>query len=303
MTDDARRYRAVIAASFPDLFVRTFHFLAEGWDSAVWEVNGDLVFRFPKRAEVASWLRTEIALLPVLGPALPVSAPRFVYIADGSTAFPYPFVGYRKLPGVPLSAAPTTRVAAERLAAQIGGFLTALHDFSNDRAVACGVPESSSESWRAGYVDMLAELRVLFARMTPPERERTEALFSAYLDDPAHFRFTPVLLHRDLGGDHLLLDPHTGDLTAVIDWGDVSIGDPAQDFCGLPAAWLPALLASYGRTVDATFADRVAFYRSLGPYHSLIFGLHAGGERFIAQGLAELRGSPEDCPPFPQPSY
>lgn len=291
MTGDAARdyYRAAIASAFPALAIRSLRFLAEGWDSAAWEVNGDLVFRFPKRAEVGEWLRREIAVLPLLGPTLPVPAPRFAYVAEPSAAYPHPFAGYRKLPGVPLAEAPAAIVQPERLAAQVGGFLTVLHRFPVARAVARGVPDASPEAWHAQYAAMLAALRPLFPRMTPAERERTDRLFAAYLDNPQHARFTPVLVHRDLGGDHLLLDPRTGNLAAVIDWGDIAIGDPAQDCCGLPAAWLPTLLAHYGGTIDATFADRVAFYRSLGPYHALLFGLRAGGEPFIARGLAELR--------------
>jgi len=291
MDGDPSRYRAVIATAFPDLLIRTFRFLAEGWDSAVWEVNDDLLFRFPKRAEVAARHRIEIALLPLLGPTLAAPIPRFAYVADGADADAFPVVGYPKLPGEPLIAMPAAAIAPERLTAQIGQFLTALHRFTTNRAAACGVPNASPASWRAQYAAMRVELRALFPRMTPPERARTESLFAAYLDDPAHFQFAPVLLHRDLGGDHLLLDPRTGNLAAVIDWGDVSIGDPAQDFCGLPAAWLPALLANYGGTMDATFIARVAFYRSLAPYHTLVFGLHTGGARFIEQGFAELRGS------------
>jgi aminoglycoside phosphotransferase (APT) family kinase protein len=292
MSDNAARYRAAIAAAFPDLAIRSIRFLAEGWDSAAWEVNGELIFRFPKRADVATWLRYEIALLPLLGPTLPVSAPRFTHIAEPSHTFPYSFVGYRKLPGVPLADAPATLIRPERLAAQIGAFLTALHRFPVAHAVACGVPYASPEAWCAQYATMLTELQTLFPRMTLAERERTERLFADYLDNPPNAQFTPVLLHRDLGGDHLLLDPETGNLAGVIDWGDLSIGDPAQDFCGLPAAWLPILLSHYGGAVDAIFAERVAFYRALGPYHTLLFGLHTGGEPFIARGLAELRRSP-----------
>ncbi|MDQ2784310.1 MAG: phosphotransferase, partial [Chloroflexota bacterium] len=235
MVDDERRYRAAITAAFPNLPIRTCRFFAEGWDSVVWEVNNDLVFRFPKRAEVATRLRIEIALLPVLGPTLPAPVPRFMYVADGSNAFPYPFVGYPKLPGVPLVETPAAGIAPERLAAQIGQFLTDLHRFPTDCAATYGVPDTKPETWRAQYDVLRADLRALFPQMTPSERARTEALFAAYLDDSAHCQCTPVLLHRDLGGDHLLLDPYTGDLVAVIDWGDVSTGDPAQDFCGLPA--------------------------------------------------------------------
>lgn len=291
MADDAACYRAAIAAALPALTIQSFRFLAEGWDNVAWEVNGELVFLFPKRAEIAASQFMQRDLLRVLASVLPVAVPRIDYIVR-SRDLPYPCVGYWKLPGVQLANAPANLIEAKRLAAQIGAFLAALHRFPLADAVWLGLPSASPQSWRAQYADMREALRTLFLRLTPAERERTESLFAAYLDDPAHFRFAPVLLHRDLGSDHLLLDPRTGDLAAVIDWGDLSIGDPAQDFCGLPTAWLPALLASYGGAMDDTFSDRVAFYRSLGPYHTLLFGLRAGGEDFIAQGLAELRGSP-----------
>ncbi|MGI8857821.1 MAG: phosphotransferase family protein [Thermomicrobiales bacterium] len=275
----ADNYRASIAAAFPALAVRTIHFLAEGWDSVVWTVNGDLVFRFPKRASVVTGLQRESALLPLLGPTLPVPAPHFTYIAEPSVTFPYPFVGYRTLPGVPLSDAPATIIKPDRLAAQIGAFLIALHRFPLAQAIECDIPATTPDVWYAEYAAMLAEIRTLYPRMTPAERERTERLFADYLDAPETAQFNPVLLHRDLGGDHLLLDPRTGDLAAVIDWGDLAIGDPAQDFCGLPTTWLPTLLSHYEGAVDATFAERIAFYRALSPYHTLVFGLRTGSEQ------------------------
>ncbi len=273
MTDAAAApYRASIADAFPALAIHTIRFLAEGWDSTVWEVNGDLLFRFPKRAEVGMWLRREIAILPLLGPTLPVSIPQFAFIAETPRAFPYPFVGYRKLPGVSLDRAPAAILRPERLTAQIAAFLTALHRFPVAHAVRCGVPDASPEGWRAQFAAMWAKLQPRYPPMTVPERERADALFARYLDQPAHARFTPVLLHRDLSGEHLLLDPQTGDLVAIIDWGDLAIGDPAQDFAGFPPAWLPDLLARYGGAVDATFTDRAAFYRAIVPYYALLSG-------------------------------
>jgi aminoglycoside 2''-phosphotransferase len=291
MRDDTARYRAAVAAALPHLTIHTFRFLAEGWDNSAWEVNGGYIVLFAKRAEVAASQERQRGLLDALAPLLSVSIPSIDCIIDVD-ALPYPGIGYRKLPSIQLAKMAADRREPARLAAYIGAFLTALHRFPLARAASLGVANTTPTAWRAQYAAMLAALRALFPRLTPPERARTEVLFAAYLDNPAHFRFAPVLLHRDLGSDHLLLDAHSGDLSAVIDWGDASIGDPAQDFCGLPSAWLPALLASYGGAVDATFADRVAFYRSLKPYHTLIFGLRSGGEPFIAQGLAELRGRP-----------
>ena len=191
MTDEAARIRATIAAAFPTLAIRSIRFLAAGWDSTVWQINDELVFRFPKRAEVATWLRHEIAVLPRLGPTLPVSVPRFAYVAEPSATFPYSFVGYRKLPGLPLADAPATIIQPERLAAQIGAFLTALHRFPVTDAVALGVPYTSPEAWRGQYAAMLAELRMLFPRMTTVARERTELLFAGYLANPLHIQIRP----------------------------------------------------------------------------------------------------------------
>src|SRR5512145_904359 len=40
----------------------------------------------------------------------------------------------------------------------------------------------------------------------------------------------PSLLHCDIGPGHVLYDPQTKNLTGVIDFGDIVIGDPARDF-------------------------------------------------------------------------
>ena len=63
--------RVVLRAAFPGLAIESLGYLAEGWDSTVFEVNGTHVFRFPKRAGVDATLRKEIRLLPALVPVLP----------------------------------------------------------------------------------------------------------------------------------------------------------------------------------------------------------------------------------------
>jgi aminoglycoside phosphotransferase (APT) family kinase protein len=41
-----------------------------------------------------------------------------------------------------------------------------------------------------------------------------------------------VPIHGDLGPEHVLMDPASGRIAGVIDWGDVVIGDPAIDLAG-----------------------------------------------------------------------
>src|SRR5258708_21610180 len=42
--------------------------------------------------------------------------------------------------------------------------------------------------------------------------------------------FMPTFCHHDLGVEHILVDRSTKRITGIIDWGDVALGDPANDF-------------------------------------------------------------------------
>ena len=49
------------------------------------------------------------------------------------------------------------------------------------------------------------------------------------LDDETVWRFAPCVTHGDLGPEHVLVSA-SGDLSGVLDWEEVGIGDPAWDF-------------------------------------------------------------------------
>ena len=70
-----RLARQLLEAQFPELTVAGLRLLAEGWDNTVWLVNGDLVFRFPRRAIAIPGVEREIAILPALAPRLPAAIP------------------------------------------------------------------------------------------------------------------------------------------------------------------------------------------------------------------------------------
>ena len=50
---DEEQFRSVVAACAPELKLTSARRFAEGWDFELWEANGELLFRFPKRAECA----------------------------------------------------------------------------------------------------------------------------------------------------------------------------------------------------------------------------------------------------------
>lgn len=284
--------RLAIAAAFPDLRITSCAFLAEGWDSAAWEVNRELIFRFPKRAEVARWLARERALLPALAPALPAPIPRFTHLARaGAPADPaLPFVGYPALRGTPLDAAPGLLRAGSPLPARLGAFLGALHAFPVERAVARGVAPGSWFEWVAGWRRFWARLAAAVPAFDARVARIIRATEEAFLDELIAAERPVTLVHHDLALEHILVDPDAGRIAGVIDWGDAAIGDPAIDFAALAPACdgpaLAALLAAYERPRDDGFLRRARSYARLAPFHPLSFGLHTGDTGMVARGLA-----------------
>ena len=69
----------------------------------------------------------------------------------------------------------------------------------------------------------------------------------------------PVLLHGDLGDGEIFVDPGSGAVTAIVDWGDALSGDPLYDFARFvaggpvdderPTLYLPGVKQSYARRV------------------------------------------------------
>lgn len=55
----------------------------------------------------------------------------------------------------------------------------------------------------------------------------------------------PVLLHADIHPWNLFIDPDSGDLTSIIDWGDAGYGDPSLEFDWMPLQAVPSMLRGY----------------------------------------------------------
>jgi aminoglycoside 2''-phosphotransferase len=291
---DADYYRGVIQACFPTLSVRSVVFLAEGWGSTAWEVNGDYVFRFPKRPEIAPGLLKEVRILPVLAGTLPLRIPQFEYVWRGGAQHEGLVVGYPKIPGVPMGTKHLAFAGAVKLSRQLGEFLTALHSFPAQRAVALGVPQRSPAQWRRHYDTFYGTVRQrVFPLLGTQERRRNAEMWEGFLENEANFRFTPVLIHADLSGEHILFDPANRSISGIIDWEDATVGDPALDFTGLLGDYGRNLtlqvLASYDGAADEGIVSRARFYDAIVPCYEVLYGLDVGLPHHVSSGLEGLR--------------
>lgn len=294
MTADV--YRNTIAACFPELAPKTCELVSQGWDSVAVVVDGELIFRFPKRPDVEPQYRMEALLLEVLAGRVALPLPRFAYVWDGRPPYPHVFVGYRMLAGEQLHPGMLAALDARRIAAQLGGFLTDLHTFPVEQAARCGVQGGDAAQWRLRYRSQYAEIQSkVFPLLDADARGRVAARWAGFLEHDASFRFRPALAHCDLSGDHILVGPAGGTVSGIIDWGDAAIGDPALDFTGLlddyGADFAELTLAAYRGEVDPAFRERMAFYRFVMPFNEILFGLRTGLQPHVDAGLAQLRAA------------
>ena len=94
----------------------------------------------------------------------------------------------------------------------------------------------------------------------PLDDARKVGLRQADWDD---YTGTLRVLHGDFKHNNIIVDPVSGRLVGVIDWGNAAVGDPAMDFMSvvLWRGWrfMHAVLSTYELPVDEEFLDRVRF--------------------------------------------
>jgi hypothetical protein len=101
--------------------------LAEGWDNAVWVVDEQYAFRFPRREIAIPGVELELAVLPKLAQLLPLPVPDPFFRGRPAEGYPWPFFGSELLSGRETCDAQLDDEARLEVALQLAGFLRTLH--------------------------------------------------------------------------------------------------------------------------------------------------------------------------------
>lgn len=217
-------------------------FLGEGEFTAAWLVNDAIVCRFAKHAAAAASLQREACLLPDLAPLLPIPIPQ-PRCHCVSVDPPVVVSVHRLLDGEALTRRQFARLAAHEQAAcaeRIGAFLAALHRSDLDRARACGI---ATRDYRAHF-NAVADAfeHHLVGRLPLADRAYVRSAFEAFLGNEVDQLRSNALLHADLSPPHVLWNARRASVTGIIDFGDMIIGDAAQDLAGLYDDFGPAFV-------------------------------------------------------------
>jgi len=225
---DADRAAGLIGEQFPELADAPIREIGAGWDNVVYLVDDRWAFRFPQRQIAVPGVQRELETLGRLAPhlPLPIPVPRFVGVAGQD--YPWPWFGAGYLPGVELAASGLADEDRVELGASLGGFLRALHAPGLAARVGAGLPVDPMRRADMGFRVPHARRR-LDAVIAEGLWQPTQAV-ERLLADAAGLPPPPrtVILHGDLHVRHVLVDDR-GAASGVIDWGDVSLGDPSAD--------------------------------------------------------------------------
>ena len=290
---DLALYRQIVQECFPALEVSAMQFIGGG-TFRVFEINGELIFRFPHGFGGEDLLRREQRTTAYLAPRLPLLIPRYEYFSEGCSLFPRPVAGYRKLAGVTLEGCSLDKPALNSIAAQIGSFLTELHGLPPAAASEMGMLPFDRAQARQRQCAIFDEIRsVAFGRLDAVHQEWTEALFRPFLADDANWQFKPVLVHGDLDSTNLLCDPAAGRIVGAIDFEDTGLGDPVYDFAALAAefgtAFVHGMLAAYRLLRDDRFERRLAFHSRRVLFHELLYGIEYGAPECTDHAMERLQ--------------
>jgi aminoglycoside phosphotransferase (APT) family kinase protein len=238
--------RRLLVSQHPDLAALPVEFLANGWDNALFRLGTELVVRMPRRQLGATIIEHEQRWLPSLAPRLPLPIPYPERTGHSALGYPYSWSVVPYIPGTPAADEEPGDLDSAAVAAAVGGFLGALH--------VPAPPDAPANPFRgvplAGRAPNLAANLGLLEGAVDRDlalRSWESALAAPGYDGP------PRWLHGDLHPANILvLD---GQVSGVIDFGDITSGDPATD---LAVAWMLLPPARHG-------AFRAAYEAAGGP--------------------------------------
>lgn len=280
----------LIADQFPQLPRHSIEVLGIGFDNTAYLINGELVFRFPRRQIAVPLLERESSALPRIAERVPLSVPVPEWIGKPCALYRWPFAGYKMVPGRTACGAGMSDAERAGAAPVLGRFLRELHDIDLKEAECWGICGDVM-----GKIDTAKRVPQLIENLNEIGNRvaESEQMLLRRVVERAH-ELTPdaqhVLLHGDMYARHVLVN-ETSDVVAVIDWGDLHIGDPAVDLSVahhfLPPSAYAAFRDAYGPISDASW--KLAQFRALFVATVLVvYGTDKGDRDIAEEGLRVL---------------
>ncbi len=285
---------ALAKAAVPSLTFTSVKKLSAGgtglFDSAILtSTTGEhYVARTPQSRAGALELDVETQVLRTLGSSVRSQLPFKITSQLGETkdARGARVVLFEFLYGNPID--PARVAASSPLAGSIGSAIAAIHALDTEAIRTAGLPEFSAADLVRKLVNELDEVAA-----TGEIPSTLLSRWESALEDVSLFRYQPTVVHGELSADTVLeLD---GQVSAVLNWGALHLGDPAQDLTWLASTvygeLFDAVMLSYAKTSgssDAGLKQRASLYNELAHARWLLLCIKKQDEQAIAEARAEI---------------
>lgn len=263
----------LLANQHPDLADRSLTLVANGWDNVIHRLGHELAVRVPRREMAARLVEHEQEWLPRLAAELPIPIPAPVRIGRPAPGYPWSWSVTPWFDGAVAADAELTEPRRE--ARRVGEFLRILH-----RPVI-GAPDNPYRGFPVveNTPRIAANLEHVGGSV---DVEGVLGRWDELVAAPG-WAGEPVMIHGDLHAANIVVNE--GRIAAIIDFGDITAGDPAGDFA---VAWAlfgesdrAELRSAAGDVDDATWSRAEAWALHFG----VLFLAHsADSERFERMG-------------------
>lgn len=217
-------YKSKIKKYFPDLKIKTQKLLTFGYDHDVVIINKKIIFRFIKGEKRPEEFSKEVKFLNYFKNKSNISIPDYYFISKDKS-----FGAYKLIKGSEMSESFFERLEEKKrkkLAKELASFLTQLHKIPLKKAKEFGFNEGSFIKHRKERFQKRKS--TIFKLLNKKERDFMTNFYkniSKLLAPPSK-----VLTHLDLDHRHMLIDKKKSKITGIIDFGDLTIRDPASEF-------------------------------------------------------------------------
>lgn len=224
---DAALVQDLIANQFPKWKnLSIVPFALSGWDNRTFHLGDKMLIRMPSRAEYELQVEKEQYWLPKLYPFLPLQIPMPVAIGEPTKGYPWKWSIYEWIEGESIASGYVTDYC--QLAEDLAEFLMSLQHIDSTGGPLPGL----HSFYRGGSLEVYDnEVKKAVAAI----RNKIDAKIVMEIWETALATFwqkKAVWVHGDISVGNLLVS--NGKLCAVIDFGQLVIGDPA---CDLTIAW------------------------------------------------------------------
>lgn len=206
---------------------------SEGWDNYVYLVNDSILCRLPRRYIAISLIEKENKILSLLQGKTNLTIPDPCYCGFGTSRYPYPIQGYKKIQGEPAEELALTEEERDLNIEAFAFFLKGLHGISISTLLENDIEKQVFNRTNAKHMTMQFKERV--CKLTDENiisfnQEKIHQLVENALSTKLSST-DRCLVHGDLYCRHFLFKNST--LYGVIDWGDSGINHYVVDLSAL----------------------------------------------------------------------